>query len=189
MGRPAGAGTDGISMELRLYDTLSKDKRPFEPLDRNQCAHVCLRADGLRLRPYRQCAAGHRLRRAVPAAAAPLWRRPRHLCPQHHRRRRQDQRPCGAGFSRAGAERGDPQGYGADRKAVPRGRRCAGLPAAHGRAARDRAYRRNAGHHREAGRRRLCLCRRGPRAVLAAGDERGQLRAAALWRARQSHAG
>jgi cysteinyl-tRNA synthetase len=32
MGRPAGAGTDGISMELRLYDTLSKDKRPFVPL-------------------------------------------------------------------------------------------------------------------------------------------------------------
>ena len=38
-------------------------------------AHVCLRADGLRLRPYRQCAAGHRLRRAVPAAAPPLRRR------------------------------------------------------------------------------------------------------------------
>ena len=32
-------------------------------------AHVCVRADGLRLRPYRQCAAGDRVRRAVPAAA------------------------------------------------------------------------------------------------------------------------
>ena len=32
-------------------------------------AHVCLRPDGLRLRPYRQRAAGHRVRRAVPAAA------------------------------------------------------------------------------------------------------------------------
>jgi cysteinyl-tRNA synthetase len=42
MGRPAGAGTDGISMELRLYDTLSKDKRAFVPLDRNNVRiYVC----------------------------------------------------------------------------------------------------------------------------------------------------
>jgi cysteinyl-tRNA synthetase len=42
MGRPAGAGTDGISMELRLYDTLSKDKRTFVPLDRNNVRmYVC----------------------------------------------------------------------------------------------------------------------------------------------------
>src|ERR1700722_13841540 len=34
-----------------------------------QCAPVCVRADGLRLRPYRQCAPGDRVRRAVPAAA------------------------------------------------------------------------------------------------------------------------
>ncbi len=34
-------------MELRLYDTLSKDKRPFVPLIAEQRAHVCLRADGL----------------------------------------------------------------------------------------------------------------------------------------------
>ena len=37
--------------------------------------------------------------------------------------------------------------------------------------------------HREAGARRLCLCRRRPRAVLAAGDERGEFGDAALWRA------
>src|SRR5882757_5646758 len=36
-----------------------------------QRAHVRVRADGLRLRPYRQRASGHRLRRAVPAAAPP----------------------------------------------------------------------------------------------------------------------
>ena len=53
------------------------------------------------------------------------------------------------------------------------------------RAARDRTYRRDARDHREAGRRRLCLCRRGPRAVLAAGDERRECRAAALRRAGQ----
>src|SRR5471030_1208581 len=49
-----------------------------------QRAHVCLRTDGLRLRAYRQRAPGDRVRRAVPAAAASLWRRPRYLCPQHH---------------------------------------------------------------------------------------------------------
>ncbi len=34
-------------MELRLYDTLTKEKRPFVPLDPNNVAHVCLRTDGL----------------------------------------------------------------------------------------------------------------------------------------------
>ena len=34
-------------MELRLYDTLTKEKRPFVPLDPAQRAHVCLRTDGL----------------------------------------------------------------------------------------------------------------------------------------------
>ena len=82
-------------MELKLYDTLTREKRLFAPLDPERRAHVCVRADGLRLRPYRQCAAGDRVRRAVPAAAPPLRRRPRHLCPQHHRRRRQDQRAGG----------------------------------------------------------------------------------------------
>ena len=34
-------------MELRLYDTLTKEKRPFVPLDAEQRPHVCLRTDGL----------------------------------------------------------------------------------------------------------------------------------------------
>ncbi len=34
-------------MELRLYDTLTREKRPFVPLDPEKRAHVCLRADGL----------------------------------------------------------------------------------------------------------------------------------------------
>src|ERR1700679_3416076 len=37
-----------------------------------ECAPVCGRADGLRLRPYRQCAPRDRVRRAVPAAAPSL---------------------------------------------------------------------------------------------------------------------
>ena len=46
--------------------------RPDRPAER---AHVRLRADGLRLRPYRQRAAADRLRRAVPPAPPPLRRR------------------------------------------------------------------------------------------------------------------
>jgi cysteinyl-tRNA synthetase len=52
-----------------------------------------------------------------------------------------------------------------------------------------RATERNARVDREAGSRRFRLCRRRPRAVLAAGDECGQLSVAALWRARQPLAG
>jgi len=37
-------------MELRLYDTLAREKRPFQPLDPNRVPHVCVRAHGLRLR-------------------------------------------------------------------------------------------------------------------------------------------
>ena len=44
---------------------------------------------------------------------------------------------------------------------------------------------RDARDHREAGAGRLCLCRRGSRAVLAAGDECGEFGVAALWRAGQ----
>ena len=88
------------SKGLSLYNTLTRTKEDFVPIDPQQCAHVCLRPDGLRLCPYRQCAAGDRLRRAVPAAAPCLRRRPRHLCAQHHRRRRQDQRAGAARFRR-----------------------------------------------------------------------------------------
>src|ERR1700681_1298878 len=44
-----------------------------------QRAHVCLRTDGLRFSAYRQRPPGDRVRRAVPAAAASLWREPRHI--------------------------------------------------------------------------------------------------------------
>ena len=54
----------------------------------------------------------------------------RHLRAQHHRRRRQDQRPRGPRFSRSAAERGDPQSHRSDREAVPRRHRGARRPAA-----------------------------------------------------------
>jgi cysteinyl-tRNA synthetase len=41
MGRPGRKG-DLISMELKLYDTLTKEKRPFRPLDPNNVRmYVC----------------------------------------------------------------------------------------------------------------------------------------------------
>ena len=52
--------------------------------------HVCVRADGLRPRPYRQCAAGGGVRHARAADPARVWRGQPRLCAQRHRRRRQD---------------------------------------------------------------------------------------------------
>ncbi len=34
-------------MSLRLYNTLTRQKEPFQPIDPTQRAHVCVRADGL----------------------------------------------------------------------------------------------------------------------------------------------
>ena len=61
-----------------------------------------------------------RLRRAVSPAAACLRREARHLCAQHHRRGRQDQRARGARLSRSAAERGDPQGHRRPRRSSTR---------------------------------------------------------------------
>src|SRR6516225_10441674 len=133
-------------------------------------AHVRVRPDGLRLRPYRQLAPGHRLRRLVPPAAPPLRRRSRHLRAQHHRRRRQDHRARRRGISRPAAERGDSPPDRDNRPAVSRGRGRARLPAAHGRAARDRTYRGDEDADRASCRPRLRLRRRGARAVQRALD-------------------
>ena len=74
-------------MDLRLYDTLTKEKRPFVPLDPgNVRMYVC----GPTVYDFAHIGnapPGDRVRSAVPAAAAPLRREARHLCPQHHRRR------------------------------------------------------------------------------------------------------
>ena len=53
---------------------------------------VCLRPDRLQSRPYRQCPARGGVRRARPPAPPRLWRGQPRLCPQRHRRRRQDHR-------------------------------------------------------------------------------------------------
>ena len=42
-------------MSLTLYNTLTRAKAAFTPRDPAERAHVRVRADGLRLRPHRQC--------------------------------------------------------------------------------------------------------------------------------------
>ena len=120
---------------------------------------VCLRTDGLQLRPHRQRPAGGGVRRAVPPAARPLWRRPRGLCGQRHRRRRQDQ-PEGR---RRG--RGDRRDHRPLSRRLPRRHGGAGRPAADVRAARDPDHGRHRRHDRPARRQQLGLRRRGPRPV------------------------
>jgi len=150
--RPAGLCWI-VGMELKLYDTLTREKRVFAPIDPQRCAHVCVRSHGLRLLP-------------TSANARPvivfdvLFRLLRHLAKQGVWDGGKAIPPSpmcgnitdvdykinargGGGISRPAPERGDPQGHRENGSAVPRGRGCARLPAAHGRAARDRAHRRD----------------------------------------------
>src|ERR1043166_5246301 len=61
--RPAKPEVSRGPEALRYVVARETGIRADRPVTR---AHVCVRTDGLRLRPYRQCAPGHRVRRAVP---------------------------------------------------------------------------------------------------------------------------
>ena len=126
-----------MAPSLRLYNTLTRTKEAFRPARSGQRAPLCLRPDRLRRRPYRQCAADHRLRPAVPPAAPSLRAGPRHLCPQHHGRGRQDQR------ARGRARHLDPRTDRGHRAPLPRRHRRPRRAAADCRAARHRAHRRD----------------------------------------------
>ena len=120
------------------------------------CADVCLRADGLRRGPYRQCPADHRLRPAVPTAAPSLRRSACHVCPQRHGCGRQDQRPRGrARHHHPRTHRRDARRlsrrYPRPRRADGRGRERAGRAPALHRAPCDRPHHRDAHDHRRAG--------------------------------------
>ena len=88
-------------MALRLYNTLTRKKEPFEPIDANNVRmYVCGPtvydfAHIGNARPVIVFDVLFRLLRHLYGDDA------RHLCAQHHRRRRQDQR--------AGARRGCPE--------------------------------------------------------------------------------
>ncbi len=80
-------------MSLVLHDTLAREKRLFEPPRSRAGDALCLRTDGLQLRPHRQRPPGGGVRRAVPRAAPPPTARPAVVyAAQRHRRGRQDQR-------------------------------------------------------------------------------------------------
>ena len=67
--------TEPQSQTLKLYNTLTRTKEPFKPLDPNNVRMYVCGPTVYDYRPHRQCAPGHRVRRAVPAAAPRLRRR------------------------------------------------------------------------------------------------------------------
>ena len=125
-------------MELRLYDTLTKEKRPFTPLDpSNVRMYVC----GPTVYDFAH------IGNARPVIVFDvLFRLLRHLYGDKHVTyvrnitdvddKINDARR--AGFSGTAAERGDPQGYGRHLGAIRFRRGGARLAAADLRAARDR---------------------------------------------------
>ena len=60
---------------IRLHDTMSAREARVRARRPEADHDVCLRADGLRPRPYRQCAAGGGVRHAGPADPARIRRR------------------------------------------------------------------------------------------------------------------
>ncbi len=84
-----------MSVELKLYDTLTREKRPFAPLDPSRVRmYVCGPtvydfAHIGNARPVIVFDVLFRLLRHLYGQDA------RHLCAQHHRRGRQDQRARG----------------------------------------------------------------------------------------------
>ena len=145
-------------MELRLYDTLTREKRLFQPLDP---ARVRMYVCGPTVYDFAH------IGNARPVIVFDvLFRLLRHLYGAEHvtyvrnitdvddkiNARAAEEYPEPA------AERGDPHRHRKDRAAIPCRRRRARLPAPDRRAARDRAYRRDAGADRAAGRRRQRLC-------------------------------
>ena len=91
-------------MELKLYDTLTREKRIFTPLDPARVRmYVCGPtvydfAHIGNARPVIVFDVLFRLLRHLYGAGA------RHLRAQHHRRRRQDQRAGGGGVSEPAAQ-------------------------------------------------------------------------------------
>ena len=157
-------------MELKLYNTLTREKRVFAPLDpANVRMYVC----GPTVYDFAH------IGNARPVIVFDvLFRLLRHLYGAEHvtyvrnitdvddkinARAARDYPglPLNEAIRKLTEETDD---------AVPRGRRGARLPAADRRAARDRAHRGDEGADRAAGRRRPRLCRRGARAVRRAVD-------------------
>ena len=117
-------------MDLTLYDTLAREKRPFAPIDP---ARVRMYVCGPTVYDFAH------IGNARPVIVFDvLFRLLRHLYGADHVtyvRNITDvddkiNARAAAGISGPAAERGDPHGHGKDRAAIPRGRRRARLPAA-----------------------------------------------------------
>jgi membrane protein required for colicin V production len=92
LGRDAASSEDGSTAMIRLYDTMAREKRPFEPADPSASPCMCAgrrstTAPISAMRGRRWCST------RSPGCSAHVLRRgqPR-LRPQRHRRRRQDHR-------------------------------------------------------------------------------------------------
>ena len=177
-------------MELRLYDTLTKEKRPFVPLDpKNVRMYVCGPtvydfAHIGNARPVIVFDVLFRLLRQLYGAGHVTYVRNITDVDDKINARAARDYP-GLPLNEAIRKVTEADRAAVSRRRRPRSaawrRRCEPRATEHIAEMRD--------DHRAAGCRRLCLCRRGPRAVLAAGDERGQFGDAALRRAVETLAG
>ena len=157
-------------MELKLYDTLTREKRVFVPIDPARVRmYVCGPTvyDFAHIGNARPVIVFDVLFRLLRH----LYRRgARHLCAQHHRRRRQDQR------ARRRARRSDPRSDRGDLSRIsrPTWRRSAASSRRSSRARRSTFAAPTATRHdyadRASDRQRQRLRRRGPRAVQRAVD-------------------
>ena len=153
------------SMELKLYDTLTREKRVFAPIDP---ARVRMYVCGPTVYDFAH------IGNARPVIVFDvLFRLLRHLYGAEHVTYVRNITDVDDKINARAAERGISirELTEADLQELQGGRRGARLPAADGRAARDRAYRGDEGADRAAGRVRQRLCRRGARAVQRAVDE------------------
>ncbi len=144
---------------LMLYNTLTRRKERFEPLDPNNVRmYVC----GPTVYDYAH------IGNARPVIVFDvLFRLLRHIYGADHvtyvRNITDVDDKINARAAAGG--RADPRADRAHGQAVPRRHRGAGRAAPHGRAARDRAHQGDEGADQGAGRQRPRLCRPGPRAV------------------------
>ena len=169
-------------MTLRLYNTLSRQVEPFEPLQPRAGVALHLRSHGLQLRPHRKL---QDLPLRGPAAALAggerIRRLPRH---EHHRRGRQDhQRRQARREAAPGVRAAYIDAFHEDRQLSP-DPGCVGISASHrlhppdGRAGRG-AARRRASHTRETTARSISPSRGFPSTASSPGSTLRELKTGA----------
>src|SRR3981081_2399348 len=136
-------GNRAMGMELKLYDTLTRQKRRFDPIEPTRVRlYVCGPtvydfAHIGNARPVIVFDVLYRLLRHIYRADHVTY--VRNITDVDDKINARGGEEC----PRPAVERGDPPGHREARPAVPRGRGRARVPAADVRAARDRAHRRD----------------------------------------------